>query len=75
MTNRTLSQLSPLEYGKIISLTNTDAIRRRLQDIGFVKGTTVQCLFRSPLGDPTAYRVKETTVALRLEEASKILIE
>lgn len=75
MTKKTLSQLCPLEHGTVISLETADHLRRRLQDIGFTKGTVVQCLFKSPLGDPTAYRVKETTVALRFEEASKILIE
>lgn len=64
-----------MQGGIISELYNSTDIRRRLQDIGFVKGAEVCCLFVSPLGDPTAYRVKETTVALRKEEASKILLE
>lgn len=50
-------------------------MRRRLLDLGFVKGAEVLVLQKSPLGDPTAFRVSETTVALRKEESSKILGE
>lgn len=51
------------------------AERRRLMDLGFVPGTVVEVALRSPLGDPTAYRVRETLVALRREQASWVLVE
>ena len=50
-------------------------MRRRLLDLGFVKGAEVLVLQRSPLGDPMAFRVSDTTVALRIEESSKIMGE
>ena len=75
MPPKKLTQLTPAQTGTIYEIKNDCEIRRRLQDIGFVKGTKVRCMFSSPLGDPTAYRVKGTTVALRYEDASKILIE
>ena len=50
-------------------------MRRRLLDLGFVKGAEIMVLQKSPLGDPVAYRVSETTVALRNEQSSKILGE
>ena len=49
-------------------------MRRRLQDIGFIPGTAVTCLQRSPLGDPTAYRIRGTVIALRREDAKNILL-
>ena len=30
---------------------------RRLQDLGVVRGTKIKCILRSPLGDPTAYKI------------------
>ena len=50
-------------------------MRRRLQDMGFIPGTTVACLQRSPLGDPTAYRIREAVIALREEDARHILLK
>ncbi len=52
---------------------NTD-IRRRLQDMGLIPGTHVQCVFKSPYGDPTAYLIRGALVALRCEDAENILV-
>jgi DtxR family transcriptional regulator, Mn-dependent transcriptional regulator len=49
--------------------------RRRLLDLGFVSGTSVTVEMKSPAGDPTAYRVRGTVVALRREQAGLIRIE
>ncbi|RDI41030.1 FeoA family protein [Falsibacillus pallidus] len=50
-------------------------MRRRLLDLGFVPENTIKVLQRSPLGDPVAFHVSDTTIALRKEESSKILGE
>ncbi|MCB0432376.1 MAG: ferrous iron transport protein A, partial [Mangrovimonas sp.] len=49
--------------------------RRRLLDLGFVKGTPIKIDLVSPLKNPKAYLVKGTTIALREDQASKILIK
>ena len=49
-------------------------IRRRLQDLGFIPGARVACIQRSPLGDPTAYSIRGAVVALRAQDASKIIV-
>ena len=49
--------------------------RRRLLDLGFVKGTTISIDMESPLKNPVAYLVKGTSIALRNDQASKILIQ
>lgn len=46
--------------------------RRRLLDFGFLRDELVEVVSRSPFGDPTAYRVKGSLIALRREEAKKI---
>ncbi|MBS4211056.1 MULTISPECIES: FeoA family protein [Neobacillus] len=63
------------EKGNIIKITsiNLDGVmRRRLLDLGFVAGALVEVVRKSPLGDPIAFRVSQTTIALRKEESAKI---
>ncbi len=45
------------------------------QDMGFLQGSLVECAYRSPFGDPTAYFVKGVLIAIRSEEAGNIYIE
>ncbi|MFK9093590.1 ferrous iron transport protein A [Bacillus salipaludis] len=68
-------QLVHGEKGNLIKITslNLDGVmRRRLLDLGFVKGAMVEVVRKSPLGDPIAFRVSQTTIALRKEESSRI---
>lgn len=61
--------------GDFIKITHLDingVMRRRLLDLGFVPGAIVEVIRKSPLGDPIAYRVSQTSIALRKEESSKI---
>jgi ferrous iron transport protein A len=63
------------EKGNLIKITalNLDGVmRRRLLDLGFVAGALVEVIRKSPLGDPIAFRVSQTTIALRKEESSRI---
>ncbi|WP_026576249.1 FeoA family protein [Bacillus sp. UNC438CL73TsuS30] len=57
---------------KITSIQLEGVMRRRLLDLGFVKDALVEVVRKSPLGDPIAFRVSQTTIALRKEESSKI---
>jgi ferrous iron transport protein A len=73
-----LKPLAECSYGDcfiIRDLKLEGVMRRRLLDLGFVKGAEIMVLQKSPLGDPRAFRVSETTVALRNEESSKIFGE
>lgn len=49
--------------------------KRRFLDLGFVRGTSVQKVMSAPSGDPCSYEIRGTVIALRNEEAAKILIE
>ncbi len=51
------------------------AERRRLMDLGIVPGTRIEVEMHSPSGDPTAYRIRDTIIALRKEQAKHIRIE
>lgn len=59
----------------IKELKVTGKQRRRLLDLGFIKDTQVKVIRKSPLGDPTAYLIRKSLVALRKEEASNLLVE
>lgn len=71
-----LSSLKIDETAKIIGLSKESRgeSRRRLLDLGFVKGATVGIDLLNPLGDPKAYLIKGTAIALRKDQAAKILI-
>lgn len=60
--------------GRVAGLGVDGLIRRRLLDLGFVPGTLVSAVRRSPLGDPTAYSVRGTVVAIRAQDAGQILV-
>jgi DtxR family transcriptional regulator, Mn-dependent transcriptional regulator len=72
-----LANLAPSDRGRIreISLRCRGVERRRLLDLGLVPGTLVTAEFVSPSGDPTAYRIRDTLIALRREQADLIKIE
>lgn len=72
-----LSSLKEYETAIIsgISKESRGESRRRLLDLGFVKGATIKIDLTNPLGDPNAYLIKGTSIALRKDQAAKILIK
>ncbi len=71
---RSLFDLTPGQTGVVLNLQIHGLTRRRLLDLGMVPGTRVEALRRSPAGDPKAYRLRGSVIALREEEARRILI-
>ena len=71
----TLDKLPLNSYGKIVSLNCVRPIQRRLLDLGLIKNTPIKAILKSPLGDPTAYEVRSSTIALRKEDAKLIICE
>lgn len=72
---RTLNDVLPGEKAIISKLCTDGSIRRRLLDIGLVENTEVECLGRSPCGDPTAFLIRGAVIAIRSEECSAIMIK
>lgn len=71
----TLDQLKPSASAIVVALTSEGAERRRMLDLGILPGTRIEAVMRSPLGDPVAYRVRGSIVALRQEQARQIQVE
>ncbi len=57
---------------KVISIEAKGELRRRFFDLGIIEGTNIEALYRSPFGDPTAYLIRGTVIAMREEESEKI---
>ena len=72
MNNILLDALPINCVGKVIDLKCTGDIRRRLLDLGIVKGTKITSVLKSPSGDPTAFEIRGSIIALRKEDAHLI---
>lgn len=74
-----LCKLSELEVGqkaKVVRINATGVLKRRLQDMGFVKGEIVEVKKVAPLGSPIDVLIKGTHISLRKkEEAEEIIVE
>ena len=72
-------RLSGLLEGEVAKITGMSKEcrgenRRRLLDLGFVKGAEISIDLSSPMKNPIAYKIKGSSIALRKDQASKILI-
>ncbi len=75
MKPNTLYTLPIGNTARIKHLHMQDTMRRRLLDMGLTKNTRATCLYESPAGDPRAYLIRGTVIALRTEDAKKIEIQ
>ncbi|MBD3348455.1 MAG: hypothetical protein GF400_04570 [Candidatus Eisenbacteria bacterium] len=77
MTTETLplAALKPGEAGVVVDVLGRGPFRRRLLDMGFVKGTPVKVIKLAPLMNPIEYCVGGAHVTLRKREAMHIVVE
>lgn len=73
--NIRLTNLKKGQKAVVAGLSAYDDMRRRLQDIGLIEGTVVECLGKSPMGDPTAFLIRGAVIALRSEDSGRVLVE
>lgn len=73
--NITLNKLPLNKKGIIKDLHCSGNIRRRLLDLGLVSGTPIFPVFISASGDPTAFEVRGTIIAIRKEDSSLIDVQ
>jgi ferrous iron transport protein A len=71
----TLDQLRRGQSGRILRVGGPPAARRRLLELGVVRGETITLLRSAPLGDPLEYVVKGYHLSLRQREAGTITVE
>lgn len=73
--NTKLADLKKGQAAFVSGLSAESSMRRRLQDMGLIRGTRVECVSVSPLGDPAAYLIRGALVALRGSDAAQIAVE
>ena len=74
MTRHILSELVPGESAVVCGIDEKSGMKRRLMDLGFTEKTGVKCMCVSPLGDPKAFLVKNTLIALREDDSRYVYI-
>jgi ferrous iron transport protein A len=71
----TLDVLKFGESARVVAVRCQGFLRTRLADLGLLPGTVIERVINSPLGDPVAYRVRGSVIAIRREDASLIEVE
>lgn len=69
-----LSQIKPNQSAVINYIDEKSQIKRRFQDLGIISGTLITCTSQSPLGNPKAYKIRNTIIAIRNQDAKHIHI-
>jgi len=75
MVEKQLSDMRVGEKGKTARIEGSGALRRRLMDMGIVRGAEIEMVRNAPLGDPVEFLLKGYNLTLRREEAKTIWLE
>lgn len=70
-----LSELPLNTVGVIDKLNCNGNIKRRMLDLGLISGTKIKPIFKSPSGDPVAYEIRKTLIAIRKEDSQYIILQ
>lgn len=69
-----LNQLPMGVKASVVALNTNGSARRRMLDLGVIGGTEIEPLYKSPSGNPIAYRIRGAVIALRTDVSDKILV-
>ena len=69
-----LSELKPGERGIVTRVSGSGLIKKRLLEMGLVRGTEVVMVRKAPLGDPIEFQVKGYNLSLRKVEADNVFV-
>lgn len=72
---KTLDKFVPGERGRVVGVTATGALRRRLLDMGITPGADVYMRKAAPLGDPIEVTLRGYELTLRKAEAACVMLE
>lgn len=70
-----LKEMQPGQKARIKKILSSGSMRRRLLDIGLIKGTKIECVGKSPAGDPLAFYIRGAVIAIREEDCRNIIVE
>ena len=72
---RTLKDLKPGDKTKIVKINGGGMVKRRMMDMGIIKGSEVLVEKVAPLGDPVEIKIKGYSLTLRKDDIQKIIVE
>ena len=72
---KTVADIQEGQEATIVRVDGRGRFRRRLLEMGLVRGTRLRLLGHAPLGDPLEVKVRGYLLALRRDEAKEIFIE
>ena len=69
-----LHELGAGDCATVHELQNPPAMRKRLQDLGLIEGTSVECIGRAPGGELCAYLIRGAVIAIRKEDGRLVRV-
>jgi Fe2+ transport system protein FeoA len=75
MAIKQLNELKPQQRGTVVKVGGKGLVKRRMLDMGLVKGAQVEVVRVAPLGDPIEFTVKGYSLSLRKSEAREVQVE
>lgn len=75
MNMKTMRDMRPGEAGAVCGIDSAGDMRRRLMDLGLIEGTRIECVGRSPFGDPAAYLIRGAVIAIRGADGRSVRIQ
>jgi ferrous iron transport protein A len=69
-----LNNLEPGQKGVVVNIKGSGATRRRIMDMGIVRGAEIKVIRRAPLGDPVEFEIRDYNLTLRKREAEHIYV-
>lgn len=73
--NYCINDMNPGQSARIRKVVSSDSIRRRFLDLGLTEHTLIQCVGKSPSGDPAAYLIRGAVIAIRQKDGKGIFID
>lgn len=74
MSSMPLTKLKINQTGIIKEINCKASVKRRLLDLGLIPNTDITPILESIAGDPVAYEVRNIILAIRKEDADKIIV-
>lgn len=70
-----LDKLGVNKTAKVCSVKLTNNLKKRLTDLGLVENSVIKKIYKSPFGDPCAYLIMGSVIALRNNDCKNILVD
>ena len=66
--------MEPGQKGRVKKMISSGGMHRRFRDIGLIENTVVECVGKSPAGNPKAFLIRGAVIAIRTEDCCGIII-